>query len=519
MRRSWFDKFFRGEDEEYDDVDESPLVDAPQLMREPPAPSPAPTPPVDTAPTPPLNKPVVPSVDQPASALKPLRSWAGAEAVALLNDLSPAARERAAEALQLWHDAETQLRTCAKHSEAISDASATLASGPLAAPEFAADVATLTQTRDAQRACLDSLLLTNRGRAHEWVLAAVQGQRQWGPENIIRLFNVVGIGQLTLTDLLGRLKSMDAGPRAWAADALGALNDEDAIPALLNLLRDPDSTVRIAAVASLGKKADPSTLHPLGQVVKRDPDWLVRLRAVDAAQGFEGYEAIGFLHELLRDAGWWRELQVLDNVGHADPSRPTPPSDVPAGTYDRIRRTVSERLLERIQADLPTADPAHRAWLMDVLGETGDMRALPILTSALQDVEHEVRLKAIHGLGRIGGPEVVQLVLPALRDQQSQVRIQAAEALGECHDFTAVPHLLEALRDGNPFVRAAVTVAVGKILDTGALKPLIAGLNDPDKETRDQTQAAIQRMSDPRTMTVINGMLEAGGLKKPPLSR
>lgn len=515
MSRSWFDKFFRGEDEEYDDVDNSPRADDPPPPREYIAPQQTPV--AETAPTPPMDSSAVaPPVEQPASALRPLRSWAGAEVVSLLNELSPAARERAAEALQLWHDADTQLRGCAQNSKVISDSVASMSSGPLSSPEFASDIADLAQSCQSQDAALGGLLLTNRARAHEWVLAAVQGQRQWGPEQVIRLFDLAGIGQLTLADLLGRLRSMDSGPRAWAAEALGALADPDAIPALLNLLRDPDSTVRVAAVASLGRKADPSTLHPLGQVVKKDPDWLVRLKAIGAAQGFTGYEAIGFLNELLRDSGWWRELQVLDNVGHSDPTRPTPPKEMPVGTFDRVRRGVMETLLARIQTELPSADPAHRAWLMDVLGETGDTRALPLLTSALQDVEQEVRLKAIHGLGHIGGPDVVPLVLPALKDQQSQVRIQAAEALGDCNDFTAIPFLLEAVRDSNPFVRAAVTVAVGKIWDTSGLKPLIAGLNDPDKETRDQTQAAIQRMSDPRTMNVLNGMFEAGGLKKPP---
>ncbi|HEY3413860.1 MAG TPA: HEAT repeat domain-containing protein [Armatimonadota bacterium] len=513
MKRSLWDRLFHGEDEEFDEGEDETLAvaAAAQALQ----PTPPPTPPVDLGPTPPIADPARSAPEQPTSSLRAVRAWAGAEAVELLGELSPAARDRAAEALQIWHDADTQLIACARHTGAITDASATLTAGPLSTQEFAPDLAALAQVTEAQRLALDNLLVINRGRAHEWVLAAVQTQRQWGPENVIRLFNALRIGPLTLADLQSRLRSMDAGPRAWAAEALGALDDPDAVGALLNLLKDPDPAVRVAAVASLGRKADITTLHALGQVVKRDPDWLVRLKAISAAESFTGDEAIGFWHDLLRDVPWWRELQVLDNVTHADPTRPTPPREMPVGTYEKVRRTVLETLFGRIEAELPNADPAHRGWMMDVLGDTGDERAVPLLSSALQDVEQEVRLKALHSLGRIGTPAVVDLLLPALKDQHSQVRIQAAEALGECNDFRAVEPLLDAFQDSNQFVRAAVTVAIGKIVDTRALKPLIAALNDPDKDVRDQTQAAIQRMSDPRTMTVINGMLEAGGLKKP----
>ena len=514
MKRSLWDRLFHGEDEEYDEVEDEPS--AVRYSTPPVQQAPQPTPPTNLGPTPPIADPIPSAQDQPASSLRDLRAWAGAEAVELLSELTPAARERAAEALQIWHDADTQLRACVKHAGSISETTSSLIAGSLSTIEFAPDAAMISQSTETQRLAIDNLLLINRGRAHEWVLAAVQTQRQWGSDHVVRLFKAVGIGPLTLTDLLGRLRSMDAGPRAWAAEALGALEDSDAVGALLNLLKDPDPGVRVAAVASLGRKADTTTLHALGQVVKRDPDWLVRLKAISAAEAFTGDEAIGFWHDLLRDIPWWRELQVLDNVTHADPTRPTPPREMPAGTYEKVRRTVLETLFGRIQAELPTADPAHRGWMMDVLGDTGDARAIPLLTSALQDIEQDVRLKAIHSLGRIGSPSVVDLLLPALKDQHSQVRIQAAEALGDCNDFRAVEPLLEALQDSNQFVRAAVTVAIGKIVDTKALKPLIAALNDPDKDVRDQTQAAIQRMSDPRTMTVINGMLEAGGLKKPP---
>jgi hypothetical protein len=516
MRRSWFDRFFRDEyDEEYEDDEgtaapsaplEPPLIrqrTAPPLEEDRPAAPALEAPPPRPAPEPAYEPPSPTSV-------RAVGEWAGAETAAQLNELPPAARERTAEALLLWHETEVQLAQSLKRAQAIAEQSERLLSTSLSDPGFAADAEHLKQGTEMQGAALQALLEGNRSRAREWVLSALLGQKDWTPARVIRLYARTGLGPLTLADLQPRLRSMDVGPRTWAAEALGELTDAESGQALLNLLRDPDAGVRAAAIAALGKKADPTLLHALGNVIKRDPDWFVRLRAIHAAQSVEGYEAIGFLHELLRDAGWWRELQVLHSVGAANA-----PADG-SGSYEKVRTGVVNSLLAKVQAMLPSADPPHRAWLMEVLGDTGDTRAVPLLSSALQDAELDVRLKAIRGLGRIGGASIVDLITPALKDQQSQVRIQAAEAMGDAGDFRAIEPLVSALADGNEFVRAAITVAIGKIVDTKALGPLVAALNDPDKEARDQMHLALQKMSDPRTMNLLNAMLEAGGVRKRP---
>ncbi|HEY3268949.1 MAG TPA: HEAT repeat domain-containing protein [Armatimonadota bacterium] len=541
MRRKWWQNFLSGEDEFEDENDlpaEEEGVYTPEPSR-PVVPDPPkhraqhvePPPALDAPPAPerdpdahpgaagPLPAPVIAGweprpaapapapVTEPPTAVRTIAQWAGHEAGTLLGELPPGARERAAEALQLWHETEVELDRNLQSAQAIARQAATLLSGPLADAEFVPEGDRLRTATEQQADALQALLGGNRARVREWVLSAVQGQRQWSPGKTLRLFQLAGIGPMTLLDLQPRLRSMDAGPRAWAAEALGDMDDPEAGAALLGLLRDPDANVRATAVSALGRKADPTLLPALGAVIKRDPDWLVRLRAIAAAQDVEGYEAIGFLHELLGDANWWRELQVLNAVDR-------PAGDLPAGSFEKIRGGVVNSILTKVQAALPSADPPHRGWLMEVLGDSGDVRAIPILSSALQDADLDVRLRAIRGLGHIGGAAIVDLIAPCLKDQQPQVRIGAAEALGDANDFRAVPPLLEALKDTNEFVRAAVTVAVGRIIDMGALKPLVAGLNDPDQETRDQTQRAIQRMSDPRTGALLAAILEAGGLRK-----
>ncbi|NMC82411.1 MAG: HEAT repeat domain-containing protein [Armatimonadetes bacterium] len=519
MARNWWDRLIgRDEEEEYDAFE----VTAHKAVVEPePAPVPAPVieepeaseviptsrkEPTASAWDDPLGS--APTFEQP-SAVRQIATWAPRETVTLLNDLTGATRERVAEALVQWHEADQRLQKILRQAREAETQTRELVQTQLADPDFEGEAGVLSDSITRVASAVNALSIRNRARVREWIISAVYGHKSWSPSQLISLFDSAGCGPLTLADLQPRLRSMEASQRQWAAAALGEMSGSDVAAALLNLLRDPDSEVRSTAVASFGKLGDATSLQHLGSVIKRDPDWAVRLRSIDAACGMEGFEAIGFLHELLRDKAWWRELEIgawqIDSSPDLSAGRRIPAADV--------RTRVVDSILSKVQAALPVAGPAHRSWLMEVLGDTGDARAVPILSSGLQDAELEVRLRAIRGLGLIGGSSIAEIIIPCLKDQQPQVRMQAAQALGDANDFRAVEPLLEAMRDTDQNVRGAVAVAIGRIVDTRALKPLLTALNDPDKDVREQTQLAVRRMSDPRTLALVEALLQ--GTKRP----
>src|SRR5438874_2068362 len=58
---------------------------------------------------------------EPASAVRTVAQWAGRDAVSLLNELPPSTRERAAEALAVWHDTEAQLGRSLNQTRGVLD--------------------------------------------------------------------------------------------------------------------------------------------------------------------------------------------------------------------------------------------------------------------------------------------------------------------------------------------------------------------------------------------------------------
>ncbi len=70
--------------------------------------------------------------------------------------------------------------------------------------------------------------------------------------------------------------------RAHAAEALGKLGDQRAVPALIGALNDEYHLVRTYAAAALGDLGDESAIEPLTSIVERDPFFGARATAVAA---------------------------------------------------------------------------------------------------------------------------------------------------------------------------------------------------------------------------------------------
>jgi hypothetical protein len=71
---------------------------------------------------------------------------------------------------------------------------------------------------------------------------------------------------------------------------------------------------------------------------------------------------------------------------------------------------------------------------------------------------------------------------------------RAARALGETGDIRAVEPLVSALGDGQEYIRKAAAGALGKLGDPRAIEPLSAALNDRYASVRDCARQSLERI-------------------------
>jgi hypothetical protein len=119
---------------------------------------------------------------------------------------------------------------------------------------------------------------------------------------------------------------------------------------------------------------------------------------------------------------------------------------------DRV--SVPERLEVLTLVMRQETDPRIRGDAIAALGRLRDVRALPILDSALTDGDALVRKRAVRALARIGGEKsTVRLGTVLLDGTERSTRVIAARYLAGRDNSTARSYLKVAAVDADPVVR------------------------------------------------------------------
>lgn len=155
--------------------------------------------------------------------------------------------------------------------------------------------------------------------------------------------------------------------------------------------------------------------------------------------------------------------------------------------------------LERLVGPLPSA-PADFRDYSDMVSEAIYKAAQKDRDAFVRVLEEEPTLlesgTVVWALGAVDDERIVPLLVSALESKDSNVRWSAAHALAKRP--SAVPALIEALHDRAPTVRAVVIESLGDLGDAIALTPLREALSRPsnakDDYLRKLLEAAIEKL-------------------------
>ncbi|MFW9783784.1 MAG: HEAT repeat domain-containing protein [Candidatus Heimdallarchaeota archaeon] len=149
------------------------------------------------------------------------------------------------------------------------------------------------------------------------------------------------------------------------------------------------------------------------------------------------------------------------------------------------------------------------------LGKIGIIaqNALPKISKLLTDKEDSIRKEAAIALGRIGNPtsDSLNALKNALNDRNEEVRTEAANALGEIGSeaYEAIPELMESIKDTSWVVRTASAHAISQIGkgSVKAIPTLINAMQDDDWRVRYRvvnTLASMGELAVPALLEALN---------------
>ncbi|MHB8173566.1 MAG: HEAT repeat domain-containing protein [Nitrospirota bacterium] len=222
---------------------------------------------------------------------------------------------------------------------------------------------------------------------------------------------------------------------------------------ILKRLEAEDPETRRLAAAEMAEKISaeyvPALLKSVG-----DPDWRVRKTALDALVSYGGEQVF---------EGLYRALFSEDNAG--------------------ARNSAAEGLI-RLGSDAARAlslrlgepDIDVRKFIVDIIGEIGDLSCVDALIKALDDSDMNVRSSAMEHLGKMKATSAIPALVGFLKAEEQWLAFNAAAALGELGDPAAAGPLMEASRDS--FLREPALDALCRIGEPSAWPVFEEALKD-----------------------------------------
>lgn len=333
----------------------------------------------------------------------------------------------------------------------------------------------------------------------------------------------------TLSPLLELLHDPDESIRIYACLALGEMGTQLAARGLIQALDDPDRNVRFHAIEALGKIRAGEAVEVLCRIAESE-DFYLSFPAVDALMNIGDPEAAIRIVPLLENdllagaaadaLGRLGTPETIQALAHMLNESRGPVSSIVqafAALYSRYEKQFGEgshiadlvrHLIEPTGASnlllsLEGAGKPDLAAIVMVLGWLEYRNVEEALTRLLG--QPEVRREVVESLVR-HGKRVTELLIDQLRSQDPETVRAAVVALGRIGDPRSVPFLLPMLKDEALLI--PVAAALAKIGNSRAFEPLLHFLSYPDPAGRQAVISALNSIGHPEMSKRVAGFLE-----------
>lgn len=169
-----------------------------------------------------------------------------------------------------------------------------------------------------------------------------------------------------------------------------------------------------------------------------------------------------------------------------------------------VLREIGADDLPALQALLRDSDPDIRIFIADILGCTGDRRAVPMLNEALlKDPEVNVRYQAAMSLGNLAFPEAVDALSQAMHDEE-WVQFSVVESLTKIRADATISALVQSLRTCSDLVASIIIDALGEIGNIKAVPLLFKYLEKTSTPLRRKTVKALVQILGSRSLALLS---------------
>lgn len=318
--------------------------------------------------------------------------------------------------------------------------------------------------------------------------------------------------------LMKLLSGKQGRERIGIVNALGNRRASVAVPSLRKLATGGDPEAALAAVAALGKIADPASVQALRKIFDSAQEPLRRCAAeallICAGSRLQAgrKDEAADLYRIFTDRGEPDPVRTAAHIGmlRAAQDKPGAIVGILKGEDDAAKSAAIALIPEFRNMDVypvvslwPALSNRHRIQLLSALAELGNPAALPAILEMSRQDDPEVRLSALRAIGVLGDENTALMLAERAAVSQGLEKEAARQSLASI-PAQAVDSLILASIPGS---EGPVRIELIRSLETrrvrGATPVLIACLSDPDKKIRMESYRSLSETADPEFLSSL----------------
>jgi HEAT repeat protein len=276
----------------------------------------------------------------------------------------------------------------------------------------------------------------------------------------------------------------------------------EAVPALIEALYEPDSSISAAAADALGKIGDPRAIEPLLEISRRNDVQLMKeISESRESEAEEEKEASPEVDSTAENPYNFKEMVVfkIDQL----PKEYFQSDGTPIPRKDLVIRGLKDNNQQLRQMAAKAAIGLDNEDVVD-----------PLIEALENPYEVEsVRFMAAEALGGMGTEKSTESLLKALKDDNVAVRYSAAAALSGRHEESVTMALIGAITDPDKYVRSSVAYALGATRHPMALNVLFDCVADESEVVSFSAAKAIACFDSEQVVKEVRNRLEFANKK------
>lgn len=172
-----------------------------------------------------------------------------------------------------------------------------------------------------------------------------------------------------------------------------------------------------------------------------------------------------------------------------------------------VKEMPGTEVTKALAEELPKLSSASQVQLLSVLGDRGDVIALPAITAAVKVENQAVRIAALRALGQLGDDSSVALLASTAAEQKGEEQKTARDSLYRLRGSKVDQVIVAGIATSEPKTKVELISAAGERNIRAAVSTLLETAKYSDRKVRTESLKVLKVVAGPEQLPALIELL------------